>query len=121
MNPPTKFSEFRQLHTRHRVAPAGYSNHNRQHEFEINIADRLDTMQLRVNFERADELGAKVVHLRGKVPGQLINYAREQNVTHIVLGHPPRGRWDEVRHDSVTGEILCQVPGVDVYVVGERD
>jgi two-component system, OmpR family, sensor histidine kinase KdpD len=62
-----------------------------------------------------------VVHLRGKVPVELIFYAREQRVTHIVLGHPPRSRWDEMRHDSVTGEILRQLPGVDIYVVGDRE
>ena len=63
--------------------------------------------QLRVNMKLATDVGAKVVHLRGRIPSQLISYAHEQNVTHIVLGHPRPSRWDEIWHDSVTGEILC--------------
>jgi two-component system sensor histidine kinase KdpD len=73
--------------------------------------------QLRANLQLADELGATVVRLRGHVADELIHYAREHNVTYLVLGHPTHSRWREFLHGSVTNTILRAMPGVDVLVV----
>lgn len=80
-----------------------------------------DDRRLRANLQLADELGAKVVRLRGKVADELIKYAREHNVTHLILGHPSHSRWEEFLHGSVTGSILRHMPGVDVHIIAEPD
>lgn len=77
--------------------------------------------QLRANLQLADELGATVVRLRGKVSEELIEYARAHHISQLVIGHPTHGRWEEFLHGSVTSEILRKMPGTDVHVIADRD
>ena len=76
--------------------------------------------QLRKNLQLADELGATVVRLRGKVADELAAYARAQNVATMVIGHPTHSRWEEFLHGSVTNDLLRKMRGVDVHVIAER-
>ena len=78
-----------------------------------------DERQLRKNLQLADELGAQVVRLRGKVSDELIAYAKAHNVTHIVIGHPTHSRWEEFLQGSVSSDILRKMTGVDVHVIAE--
>jgi len=73
--------------------------------------------QLRANLQLANELGAKVVLLRGRVGEELIAYARNNRASQLVIGHPSHGRWEEFLHGSLTDDILRNLPGIDVYVV----
>jgi two-component system, OmpR family, sensor histidine kinase KdpD len=75
-----------------------------------------DERRLRAALQLADELGAQVVRLRGKVADELMAYARAHNITHIVIGHPTHSRWEEFLHGSVTNDILRKMRGVDVHV-----
>jgi len=77
--------------------------------------------QLRANIQLADDLGARVVRLRGKVSGELIAYAKAHNVTQVVIGHPTHGRWYEFLHGSVSRDLLRKLPGVDIHVYAEGD
>lgn len=61
-----------------------------------------------------------MVRLRGKVADELIAYARAQNVSHLVIGHPTHTRWEEFLHGSVTHDILRKMPGIDVHVIAEQ-
>lgn len=76
-----------------------------------------DDRQLRSNLQLADELGASVVRLRGKVADQLIEYAKANHVANIVIGHPTHSRLREFLNGSVTNDLLRKLPGVDVHVV----
>jgi two-component system, OmpR family, sensor histidine kinase KdpD len=78
-----------------------------------------DERHLRANLQLADELGANVVRLRGKVSEELIEYAMANHVSQLVIGHPSHSRWEEFLHGSVTGDILRKMPGIDVHVVGD--
>jgi len=78
-----------------------------------------DERQLRSNLQLADELGAQVVRLRGKVSDELINFARSNHVASIVLGHPTHGRLRELLHGSVTNRLIRKLPGIDVHLVGD--
>jgi len=80
-----------------------------------------DERRLRSTLQLADELGAQVVRLRGKVADELLAYARAHNITHIVIGHPTHSRWEEFLHGSVTNDILRKMRGVDVHVITQRD
>ncbi len=77
--------------------------------------------QLRKNLQLADELGAAVVRLRGKVVDEIIAYSSTHDVAGIVIGHPSHSRWEELLHGSVTAALLRRLPGMDVHVIAERD
>jgi two-component system sensor histidine kinase KdpD len=79
-----------------------------------------DERQLRSNLQLADELGATVIRLTGKVAEQLIVCARERHVSQLVIGHPTHGRLSEFLRGSVTSSILREIPGIDVHVVADR-
>jgi len=76
-----------------------------------------DERQLRSNLVVAEELGATIVRLRGKVADELVEYAQNNNVTHVVIGHPSHGRVREFILGSVTNDLLRRLPGIDVHVV----
>jgi two-component system sensor histidine kinase KdpD len=77
--------------------------------------------QLRATLQLANELGAKVVQLRGKVAEELSAYAHANRVSQLVIGHPTHSRWEEFLRGSVTSDILRNMPGIDVHVVPARD
>jgi two-component system sensor histidine kinase KdpD len=74
---------------------------------------------LRSNLQLADELGARVVRLRGKVADELIAFAHANDVSQLVTGHPSHSRWQEFLHGSVTSDLLRKVRGIDVHVMAE--
>lgn len=78
-----------------------------------------DERQLQANLQLAEDLGAEIVHLRGKVSDELIAYARANHISHLFIGHPTHGRWEEFLHGSVTGDILHKVPGLNVHVIAD--
>jgi two-component system, OmpR family, sensor histidine kinase KdpD len=79
-----------------------------------------DERQLRANLQLADDLGAQVVRLRGKVADEVVAYARAHKATQLVIGQSTRGRWEEIFHGSVTHDLLRKALGIDVLVVAER-
>jgi len=79
-----------------------------------------DERNLRANLQLADELGAQVVRLRGRVAEELVQYALSNKVTQIVIGKPTRGRWSEFFQGSVTHDILRNAHGIDVLVASEH-
>jgi two-component system sensor histidine kinase KdpD len=80
-----------------------------------------DERQLRANLQLADELGAQVVRLRGRVSDELVAWARANKVTQLVIGQSTRGRWGEMLGGSVTHDLLRNARGIDVLVVAEPD
>jgi len=80
-----------------------------------------DERRLRANLQLADELGAQVVRLRGKVADELVAWARANKVTQLVIGQSTRGRWGEMLGGSVTHDLLRNARGIDVLVVAEPD
>ncbi|MGI8549287.1 MAG: universal stress protein, partial [Dehalococcoidia bacterium] len=53
------------------------------------------------------------------VPQAIAATAREMHASHIVLGESQRSRWHERLRGSVINEVLRQVSGIDVYVIGD--
>ena len=76
--------------------------------------------QLRTSLQLADDLGATVVRLRGRVSDELVAYAKARGVTHVVIGHPTHSLWYEILHGSVTRDLLRKLPGVDIHVYADR-
>jgi two-component system sensor histidine kinase KdpD len=85
----------------------------------INPEDRARLME---NIRFAEELGAKVVKLKGRrVADSLIDFARREGITHVVFGQSARSRWDILLHGSVINRFLSEVRGATVQVVPLQD
>src|SRR2546426_755925 len=70
----------------------------------------------------AESLGAEAVTLGGSSAGEEIaNYARERNVTRVVIGRPRRPLWQRLFRASTYGELVAGTEGIDILVVGGAD
>jgi two-component system sensor histidine kinase KdpD len=84
-----------------------------------NAADELEVLH-----KLADDLGAEWHVLNRDEPARaLVDFAREHQVTQIVLGSSRRSRWEELTKGSVVQRVLrfaadCDV---DVHVIARRD
>lgn len=68
----------------------------------------------------AEELGGRSLTLPGNsVPETMLRYAREHNVTKIILGKPLRPRWKEILSGSVVDQLLRMSGNIDVYIVSD--
>jgi two-component system sensor histidine kinase KdpD len=66
----------------------------------------------------ARELGARIVTLRdSKVADALIEFARKENISHIVFGQSARTRWDIFLHGSIVNRFLNEMRDTTVQVV----
>jgi two-component system sensor histidine kinase KdpD len=80
--------------------------------------DPHDYVLLQENIRFAKELGAKVVKLKGRrVADPLIDFARQEGITHVVFGQSARSRWDIFLHGSVINRFLRDVRHASVHVV----
>jgi two-component system sensor histidine kinase KdpD len=70
----------------------------------------------------ADELGAETAVLSGdSVSEALLTFARQRNISKIVVGKPVHGRWRDRVRGSLLDEIVRGSGEVDVYIIsGER-
>lgn len=74
------------------------------------------TLQNNIRF--AKELGAKVVRLKGtRVADELVKFARENGITHVVFGQSARSRWEILWHGSIINRFLNEVRDATVQVV----
>lgn len=77
-----------------------------------------DDDALRENIRLAEELGAKVVKLKGRrVADALIDFARREGITHVIFGQSARSRWDVLLHGLVISRFLSEVRDANVQVV----
>lgn len=70
-------------------------------------------------YERmARDLGAQVVVLQDKkVADALIEFARKENISHVVFGQSARTRWDILLHGSIVNRFLNEMRDTTVQVV----
>ncbi len=71
----------------------------------------------------ADRLGAETLVVQGDdVAAQLLAVARERNVTRLVVGKPPQGRWPSRLRRTLVERLVVQSSGTDVLVTtGEAE
>jgi two-component system sensor histidine kinase KdpD len=73
------------------------------------------------NIRIAEDLGAELVSIPTRDVGKTVaDLARKHNITEVVLGQPPRSRWEILLQGSVINTILRDAPTVDVHVVADR-
>ena len=74
------------------------------------------TLQENITF--AETLGAKVVKLKSNnVADALLEYARENGITHVIFGQSARTRWDIFWRGSVINRFLREVKDAAVHVI----
>jgi two-component system, OmpR family, sensor histidine kinase KdpD len=77
-----------------------------------------DYASLQESIRFAEELGAKVVKLKARrVADALIEFARQEGITHVVFGQTSRSRWDILLHGSIINRFLAEVRDAAVQVV----
>lgn len=76
---------------------------------------------LETDFALAARLGVRVERTSGLNTAQaLAQYAREHQVTQVVVGHSGRTRWQEALHGSLINDLIRLLRGIDVLVVANE-
>ncbi|MDY0881585.1 sensor histidine kinase KdpD [Dongia soli] len=66
----------------------------------------------------AEHLGGSAVTIPGRhIASDLIDYARQNNVTQIIIGKSRRSRWFEMLHGSVVHDLVRRSGNIGVHVV----
>jgi two-component system, OmpR family, sensor histidine kinase KdpD len=74
------------------------------------------------NIERARELGAEVVRLKGDDPvAALLDFARSHGVGQIVVGRSRRGRWADRLGRGFVARLVREGADFDVYVTARDE
>jgi two-component system, OmpR family, sensor histidine kinase KdpD len=83
------------------------------------ISQELESRQRMEEYQRlARDLGAKVVVLKDKkVSNALIQFAKQEGISHVVFGQSARSRMDILLRGSVINRFLAEVRDVTVQVV----
>ncbi|MBV9758481.1 MAG: sensor histidine kinase KdpD [Alphaproteobacteria bacterium] len=66
----------------------------------------------------AQQLGAETVSLPGQdVAETIVEYARANNVTHLIVGKPRRPRWSQLLFGSVAQQLIGRAGGINVHII----
>ena len=80
-----------------------------------------DHVALADNIRFAQQLGAKVVKLKGaRVADLLVDFAKREGITHVIFGQSARSRWDLALRGSVVDRFLREVRDATVQIVPVR-
>ncbi len=70
----------------------------------------------------AEELGAKSLTLAGNsIQEAVLEYARKNNITKVVVGKPIKPRWQELWKGSIVDQLIYASGDIDVYVISARE
>jgi two-component system, OmpR family, sensor histidine kinase KdpD len=69
----------------------------------------------------AEELGAKSITLAGRsIHEAVLDYARKNNITKVVIGKPLKPRWQEIVKGSIVDQLIYASGDIDVYVISAQ-
>jgi two-component system sensor histidine kinase KdpD len=78
--------------------------------------------QLARTLQLAKKLGAITVTLFGlNIASTVIDYARQHNITRIIIGKTLRPRWQEYVFGSVVDQLIHYSGNIDVYVISGNE
>ncbi len=81
-----------------------------------------DKQRLEQNLRLAEELGATVAHLAGtNFADTVLEYARNHNVTKIVVGKPTRSRWQFFWQRTFIEQLIRDCGDIDIYFISGDD
>ncbi len=78
----------------------------------------VDRERVARTLQLAEALGARAVTLPGHdIAETTLAYARQHNITKIIVGQPLRPRWQELLSGSVVDRLIRRSGAIDVYVI----
>jgi len=81
-----------------------------------------DHVALADNIRFAQQLGAKVVKLKGaRVADLLVEFAKREGITHVIFGQSARSRFELAIRGSIVDRFLRDVRNATVQIVPVRD
>jgi len=81
--------------------------------------ERLRSLQANLQF--AENLGAKIVRLKGKDVAQaMAEFVREKHITQMIFGHSATTGWRKYLFMSAVHRFLRDAPAVDVHIVKQQ-
>jgi two-component system sensor histidine kinase KdpD len=101
-----------------RLATNWYAVHAETPENERRHGDEESRARLEESKRMARELGAHVVTLKGKNTADLlIEFAKKENISHVVFGQSARTRFDILMRGSILNRFLAEMRDTTVQVV----
>lgn len=76
-----------------------------------------ELVMLENDFNLAERLGMPTVRLKGDAADELIRYARENNITQLVIGHSTKSRVHEMLRTSIVSALIRELRTIDILVV----
>jgi two-component system, OmpR family, sensor histidine kinase KdpD len=77
-----------------------------------------DIKKLAENMRLAESLGAQTAALSGhKASDEILRYARDRNVTKIIIGKPTHARWKDKLFGSMLDDIVRGSGDIEVYAI----
>lgn len=74
--------------------------------------------QVYKNFQLAENLGSETITLSGRdIAATILAFARNRNVTQLVVGRKKRPQWLELITGSVVHKLIRKSANIDVYVI----
>jgi two-component system sensor histidine kinase KdpD len=74
------------------------------------------------NIEKAKELGAETVRLKGKDPVEaILEFARSHNVGHIIVGRSQQAWWKQLLGRSIPLRLVREAAQFDIHIVSLED
>jgi two-component system sensor histidine kinase KdpD len=82
-------------------------------------AERQRSLQANLHF--AENLGAKIVRLKGKdVAKAMAEFVRDKHITQMIFGHSATSGWRKYLFMSAVHRFLRDAPAVDVHIVKQQ-
>ena len=70
----------------------------------------------------AEGLGAKTRRLASRsIPEAVLEFARENNITRVVIGKPLKPRWQELWKGSIVDQLIYANSEIDIFVVSSME
>ena len=89
----------------------------------VYVADRVvnarERAVLNSDFALAQQLNIPVTTLQGDIADEVIRYARENEITQIVMGHSSRSRWQYLLRGDILRKLTRELRTVDILIVTE--
>lgn len=76
-----------------------------------------EKLNLEADFRLAERLGIEVIPLEGRVADRIVEYARENAITQIVIGHSSRSSWQQRLKRSLIAELAGELRNIDILVM----
>ena len=76
---------------------------------------------LTANLKFAENLGARVVRLKGRsVADSIADFVRSKHITQVIFGRAPVHDWRKYLYLSAVHRFLRESPAVDVHIVTQE-